>query len=201
MIVFYGAPGSSAARTHWMLEETGVPFDYKRIDTRAGENKTPEFLALSPGGKIPVLVDEGLVLFESVAINFYLAEKHGAHLSSPDAGERALQWQWSLWAMTNVHPLVIQILYHTRFLPEAQRDPKVAADNREWVRNLYLSVLEKHLEGKEHLVGERFSVADVNAGSVVNLATTAGGVEAGPATRAWLDRLRARPAFKKAYAT
>jgi len=64
MIIFYGAPNSSAGRTHWALEEIGVPYEYRRIDTRKGETKTEAFRAVSPGGKIPALVDGDVRLVE-----------------------------------------------------------------------------------------------------------------------------------------
>src|SRR3954462_4458911 len=101
MIQFSGSPASSAGRTHWLLEELGVPYEYRRGSARDGGTRTPEFLALNPSGKIPFLVDGEFKLFESIAINFYLAEKYGASLWPDDSARRALVYQWSLWAITN----------------------------------------------------------------------------------------------------
>jgi len=96
MIHFFGSPASSAGRTHWLLEELHVPYEYQRVSTRDGQTRTPEFLAMNPSGKIPFLRDGDIKLFESVAINFYLAEKYGAALWASALPERALLYQWSL---------------------------------------------------------------------------------------------------------
>ena len=80
MIELYGSPMSSAGRTRWMLEEVGVSYEYRRVDTRAGQTRTPEYLRMYGGGTVPVLRDGDLVLGESMAINFYLAEKYGPDL-------------------------------------------------------------------------------------------------------------------------
>jgi glutathione S-transferase len=197
MIVFYGSPRSSSGRTHWMLEEVGVPYEYRRVDIGKPRAERPaDFQAASPGGKVPALVDGEVRLFESMAINLYLAERYRPELGPRDEAERGQMLQWSFWAASNVHPLLIQVLYHTRLLPETERRADEAEKNRGWSAD-YLALLEPALEGKELLVGGRFTVADVNVGSIVELAMRLG-VELRPGVRAWLDRLLARPAFKRA---
>ena len=96
MIVCWGAPNSSAGRTHWLLEELGVPYEYRRVQFA---EKPADFLAVSPGGKVPALKDGDIELFESMAINGYLAEKYGPELAGRDNAERARIWQWSLWSI------------------------------------------------------------------------------------------------------
>jgi glutathione S-transferase len=197
MIRFYGAPASSAGRTHWMLEEIGVPYEYKRMTARTGETQTPEFLAMNPAGTVPFVEDGDLKLFESIAINFYLAEKYAPALWPGDAAERARIYQWSLWAITNVQPVLMDIMNHMAILPEADRSAKVAVRAKEAAPS-FLAVIEKALHGKEYLVANQFSVADVNAGSVINLAPAVGcSLDAYPSTAAWLARLKARPAYKR----
>jgi len=198
MIRFYGAPASSAGRTHWLLEELGIPYEYKRISTRAEQPKPPEFLAMNPTGKVPFIEDGDVKLFESIAINFYLAEKYGPSLWSSDLGERGQIYQWSLWAMTNVQPILLDIMYHTALLPEAERDPQHAEKARGWMVP-YLKILDGALRGKMYLVAGRFSVADINAGSVINLAPFLGcPLDSYPSAAGWLARLKARPAYKLA---
>jgi glutathione S-transferase len=198
MIRFYGSPASSAGRTHWLLEELGIPYEYERIGVRTGLPKPPEFLAANPTGKVPFIEDGDVKLFESIAINFYLAEKYGPSLWSSDLGERGQIYQWSLWAMTNVQPILLDIMYHTALLPEPERDPKQAEKARGWMVP-YLKILDGALRGKEYLVAGKFSVADVNAGSVINMAPFLGvPLDSYPSVAAWMARLKARPAYKRA---
>jgi glutathione S-transferase len=197
MIVFYGSPMSSAGRTHWMLEEVGVPYDYKRISLRDGDNKKPEFLKVSPGGKIPCLVDGNVTLTESMAINFYLAEKYGKGLMPTDAVERAHVYEWSFWSITNVQPLFLAILLNTMIRPEAERDAKAVDAARQQIPP-YLDFLNRALQGKEYLVGNRFTVADLNAASVIGLGSFVGvDFSAYANVQAWSNRLQGRPAFAK----
>ncbi len=197
MIIFYGSPMSSAARTRWMLEEVGVPYEYKRINLRAGDNKTPEFLAISPGGKIPALQDGEVTLTESMAINFYLAEKYAKGLMPDDLAERAHVYAWSFWAISNVQPLLLTILHNVMILPEAERSPQAAETARQQLVP-YIRHLDSALQGKEYLVGNRFTVGDLNAASVLGLAGMLGiDLAAYPNVHAWLGRTQARPSFAK----
>ena len=197
MIVFYGSPMSSAGRTHWMLEEVGVPYEYRRVSIRAGENKQPAFLAVNPSGKIPCIQDGNLTLTESMAINFYLAEKYGKGLMPTDAGERAQVYQWSFWAISNVQPLLLTIMLNTMIRPEAEREPAAAETARSQI-GPYLDLLDASLKGRDYLVGNRFTVADLNTASVIGLAPMVG-VDVGGHTnaQAWLNRVQGRPSFAK----
>jgi glutathione S-transferase len=188
---------SSAGRTHWMLEEVGVHYEYRRISLRDGDNKKPEFLKMNPAGKIPTLQDGNVTLTESMAINFYLAEKYGKGLMPADLVERARVYEWSFWAISNVQPLLLAILLNTMIRPETERDPK-AVDAARQQLPAYLDVLNRALHGKEYLVGNRFTVADINAASVIGLSSFVG-VDLGAYAdaQAWLSRVQARPSFAK----
>jgi glutathione S-transferase len=196
MIQFYGSPMSSAGRTHWMLEEVSAPYEYHRTNPRDGSTRTPEFLAINPAGTVPAIVDDGFHLSESVAINFYLAEKYRPELLGGDAQERAIVHQWSLWAMTNLLPELLTIMRQS-MLPEAARNFAAVDAAKSRVEPM-LAYLEQSLRGREYLVGGRFTLADVNAGSVVNLGKATGLLESYPDTAAWLAGLAARPAWKRA---
>jgi len=200
MIQFWGAPASSSGRTQWMLEEVGTPYEYHRVNTRDRASYTPEFLAASPGGKVPAIDDGGFRLTESIAINFYLAEKYKPELMGTGLREHALVHQWSLWAITNLQPELMSVMMHSSLLPESERDPKVLAEAM-LAADPLVSLLDRCLGDGEYLVGGRFSVADVNVGSVVYIAKFLGLVGDGrPATNAWLGRLRERTAFQRARA-
>jgi glutathione S-transferase len=200
MIKLYGIPASRAYRCLWMLEELGVPYENVRVSF-IGEAQKPEFLAINPNGRIPALDDDGLVLFESLAINLHLARKYGKDLwpVSPDDQSRAIQW--SIWAMTEVEPPVMRVLMHRAFLPVEQRVAAEAQAGEAALRKP-VGVLEGALRGRPHLLGDAFSVADLNVHSVLGWAPTFGKVGFGdtPGVEAWLRRCGERPAAKRARA-
>jgi glutathione S-transferase len=182
-----------------MLEEVGVPFEYHRVNLR-DEGSKAMLRKVNPGGKIPAIDDDGFRLFESVAINFYLAEKYKPELLGNDPQERALAHQWSLWAITNLQPEVLTIMLHSALLPEAGRSPKALDAARSRVAPL-LSHLDRALAGAEYLVAGRFTVADVNTASVANLARVLGVLSTDHANlTGYVDRMRARPAYARAIA-
>ena len=120
MIQFYGAPMSSAGRTHLMLEEIGVPYEYHRVNLR-DEAAVAEYRKINPTGRVPFIVDGDFRLSESCAINFYLAEKYAPHLWSTSIEDRARIYAWSLWGITNLQPEVIRVMRHVAMLPPEQR--------------------------------------------------------------------------------
>lgn len=196
MIELYGSPQSSSGRSRWMIEECGVPYEYKRVDVRAGQCKAPEFTQLYGGATVPVLRDGDVVLGESIAINFYLAEKHAPALLPSELALRGLVYQWSLWAITNLQPELLTIMFDA-MRPADQRNP-TAVDAAKLRLQPQLTYLDRALEGHDYLVGDRFTVADVNAGSVLNLARVTGQLSGYPNAGAWMERLTARPAFQRA---
>ena len=196
MIELYGSPNSSSARTRWMLEEVGVSYEYRRVDTRAGQARTPEYLRMYGGGCVPVLRDGDVVLGESMAINFYLAEKYGPELLPKGLLERAQAMQWSFWAITMLQPDLLTVMFDG-MKPKDSRKPEAVDSAKKRLAPL-LTHLDQSLANREYLVTNRFTVADCNAGSVANLARATGLLAALPNTLAWMERLAARPAFQRA---
>lgn len=198
MITLYGVPASRAFRSLWMLEELGL--EYKNVPTHfVGETRTAEFLKLNPNGHIPVLVDGEVVLWESLAINLYLARKYGsANLWPGSVADEGRAFQWSLWAMTEVEGPLLAALLHRRILPAEQRDAAAAAAAEAKLAGPF-AALDGALRGRTHLLGEAFSVADLNVASVLSW-TALAGIDLGkwPHLAAWLQRCMARPASKKA---
>ncbi len=194
MIKLYGIPRSRTMRPLWMLEELGVPYESEKVSF-IDETRKPEFLRLNPNGHIPVLKDGDLVLWESLAINLYLARKYDKGLWPKTVEDEGRAYQWSVWAMTELEEPVLTTLLHRMFFPEEQRDPKKADDAAERFKQP-LSVLEGALGGKPYLLGNAFSVADLNVASVISWAPLAG-LELSKNVQDWVGRCTARPAFAR----
>ena len=196
MITLYGVPRSRTMRPLWMLEELGVPYENKKV-TFLGESRSPEFLRLNPNGHIPVLRDGDLVIWESMAINLYLARKYGKGLWPRTVEDEGRAFQWSVWAMTELEEPLLTALLHRGFLPEDQRDPKKADDAAERFKTP-LGVLNGALAGKQYLLGDAFTVADLNVAAVLCWAFLAGlDLGKAPQAQAWLGRCTGRPAFER----
>ena len=200
MIKLYGIPGSRAARCLWMLEELGVPYENVPVSFM-GDVQKPEYLKINPNGHIPALEDDGLVLFESLAINLHLARKYGKGLWPTSLDDQSRAIQWSVWAMTEAEPPVMKVLMNRVFLPADKRVEKDAKAGEEALRKP-VRVLEGALGGRPYLLGNAFSVADLNVHGVLGWAPTLGKVSFAdtPNVDGWLKRCADRPALKRVYA-
>lgn len=197
MLKIYGVPRSSSGRCFVMLEELGLPYENVPLDMRTKEHKSEAFLKLNPNGKVPVLVDGDFVIWESTAINSYLADKHKPELLGKTPAERGAQQQWSTWAMVDLQPPLVEILIQMVFVPEEKRSMAVIEKAREKVPPM-LAILDQALTGKDYILGTEVSVADFNLASVVNIAQTFEfDFKPYPAVSAWLERMLSRPSFQK----
>ena len=197
-IKLYGIPQSRTSRCLWMLEELGVPYENVPIHF-VGDAQKPDYLKINPNGRIPALDDDGLILFESLAINLHLARKYdgGKGLWPKSADDQSRAIQWSIWAMTEAEPPLMEVLMNRVFLPEAQRN-EAEAKAGEAVFAKPLGVLEGALAGRPYLLGDAFTVADLNVGSVVSWAPTLGKLKLTPNVAAWFSRCGERPALTRA---
>ena len=197
MITLYGSPRSSAGRCLWALEEVGATYTLKDIDMKNKEHKAPEFLAINPNGKVPAMTDGDVTLFESMAINFYLAEAYKKELLGTTAQERGLVHQWSFWASSELQGPIIEVFIQKVFMPADKRDQKVIDDNMEKTKGL-LSVLNNSLQGKKYLAGNQFTLADLNTASVASICMAIGeDLKTFPNILSWLGAMSDRPAFQK----
>ena len=201
MIKLYGVPASRAARSLWMLAELGV--DYENVPVHwADEAKTAEFLAMNPNGRIPTLDDHGTILFESMAINLYLAEKYGRGKLWPESVEdHGRCYQWSLGAMTEVDGVSTGVVLNRTTLPEADRDEAKAKAGEQALQRP-LRVLDQVLADRDYLLGSSFSVADLNVCSVVHILPSLGRMDLSAFANltAWIERCVNRPAQLKLWA-
>ena len=191
----YGVARSRAFRTLWMAKELGLDYEHVEVDFATGETRTPAHLALNPNGHIPVIDDDGLVLWESMAINLYLAKKYSAGRLYPTRLEdEARAWQWSFWGMTEVERPVLTALFNRAILPEDKRDT-AAADAAERTLAQPLGVLDAALGRSANLLGENFTVADLNVASILSWARPAQiDVTPYPKVGEWLKNCAERPA-------
>ena len=197
MIRLYGISASRALRPLWTLEEIGVPYELVKTHF-VDDSKKPEYLAINPNGRIPAMVDGNLTLFESMAIDLYLARKYGGALYPKSQDDEARAVQWSFWGMTELEPHLIQLMLHKAMLPEAQRNP-AAAKTAEEALARPLKVLDAALIGRGHLLGVAFTIADLNVASVLGLSQLSGfDLSPWPNVKRWLDACLARPAFARA---
>lgn len=198
MIKLYGIRQSRAMRSLWALEELGVPYEHMPIHF-ATDAKKPEYKSINPNGRVPALVDGDVTLFESMAINLYLAKKYdkrGLYPASVEDEARAIQW--SFWGMTEIEPSLLVVLMNRVFLPPNQRD-ETAARTAEEKLGPALRVLDGALAGKKYLLGDAFTIADLNVASVLSWALFAHvDLAKTPNTERWLAECSARPAFAKA---
>ena len=193
-ITIYGRPGSRARRPLWVARELGL--EVTNIEPAPGEIKQPAYLAINPNGKVPALIDDGLSLFESFAQSLYLAKKYGTGQLYPSAvEEEALVWQWTLWGLNELEKPLTVCLFERIIKPEAERSAALA-DAAERDLQAPLAVLEKALDGRNWLLGNEFSVADINVAAVAALSrSTRVDLSGYPNVSAWLERAVSRPAY------
>ena len=196
MLKLYYVPKTRSARARWTLEELGLPYELVRLDPSKGDTKTPEHTKRHPLQHVPVLETDRGVLFESAAIVLYLAELAPEKYLLPAAGtwERAQVYQWLLFAMTELEPPAATI-FRERKAAGAQLAAAVEKAQRA------VRVIDVTLGSKFYLVGESFTVADLIVGSVLSWLKRLGGLPAdATSAAAYVERLEARPAWKRAIA-
>jgi glutathione S-transferase len=207
MLTIYGIYRSRASRTYWLAGELGLPFvsvpvlQARRVDDPHAADaplntQSPEFLAVNPTGLIPCIDDGGFVMTESLAINLYLARKHGGPLAGRTLTEEAEMLQWSFWAATEVEPHAVKIvLAHDARAAETEAGRlAIRAANKALKRTF--KRLDDHLAATGHVVGDRFTVADLNLAEIFRYAMSQKDLfDAAPNVKAWLETCQARPAF------
>ena len=195
----YGVPRSRAFRTLWMAKELGLDYENVPVDMGKGETRTPDYQRINPNGHIPAIDDDGFILWESMAINLYLAKKYSPASLYPALPEdEARAWQWSFWGMTEVERPVLTAMFNRALLPEDKRDA-AAADEAERQLQQPLKVLDGAVSKTPYLVGDIFSVADLNVASILSWARPARIDLAGvPKMADWFKRCADRPAARAA---
>jgi glutathione S-transferase len=212
MITLYGVYRSRATRPLWLLHELGLPFTlvpvvqaYRLPDPKAADaplnTASPSFLAVNPQGQIPAYVEDGLVLTESLAITLHIARKHGGDLGPKGEAEAALMANWAFFTATGIEGPAVEIMYVYRDGAEASVEGKAALEKSAETLRRPLARLQSHLAAHPYLVGDRFTVADINTAECLRYAQQHPTLLAEfPAAKEWLDRCQSRPAFKAMWA-
>ncbi len=213
MLTIYGVYRSRAARTYWMAGELGLPFvsvpviQARRTGDPAAADvelntQSADFLAVNPPGLIPCIDDDGFVMNESLAINLYLARKHGGPLSGQSLTEEAEMLQWTLWAATEVEPHAVKIILTLDANAAASEQGRLTIRAATKALRKAFALLDRRLAATGHVVADRFTVADLNLAEVFRYTMSQTELfDAAPNVRAWLAACQARPAFKAMMAT
>ena len=204
-LTFYYAPMTSAVRVQWALEELGVPYEKVRVDLQAGAQKKPEYLKINPNGKVPALVDDGVPMFESLAILIHLGEKYGVAKKlwpAPGTAEQMQALSWTVWGTVTAASHLFRVMYNTldRF-PAAERNlAQAEAAKKDFGQ--CLEILDHALTGKDYLVGNAFSLVDVANASTVAFGGMRLGIDFSTYKNvtAWVARSTQRPAMARAAA-
>jgi glutathione S-transferase len=200
MLKLYGQAKSRASRSLWMLEEIGIGYEHVPIRPHT-ESREAQYLRINPNGHIPSLDDDGFILWESLAINLYLAERYAhAPLWPSQVQDHARAYQWSLWAANEMETRIVSI---AKGLARKSPDQAAVTAALEQLAGAF-GVLEKHLDGRPNLLGEDFTVADINLASTLREPGEAGiaGISAielapFPNVTRWLDSCSDRPANRR----
>ncbi len=207
MLTIYGVYRSRSARVYWMAEELGIEFESvpvlqaKRLANPLSPDApintlSPKFLALNPMALIPAIKDGDLVLNESLAINLYLARKYGGELRGNTVEEDGLMTMWTVWAVSELDGNTGKIVSTYDDGRENTEAGRAVIDVACRTMKRPLSVLEKHLDGKDWIVGGRFTVVDLNIAEVLRYAQSETALfEAHPNINAWIKRCQSRPAY------
>ena len=200
MLKLHASPISSNSRkVRWALEELGVPYTYHHVDLMKGEQKAEGHTALNPNAKVPVIEDDGIKLWESNAILWYLGDRYGTGKLVPtDAHERALVHQWVAWQGSEIGPTVIR-----PWLMQLMAKFGAPMDKEEHGRlcaaaKTPLAVLDGQLARHAYVTGTRLTIADIAIAESVGLCEEAGiSLEEYPNVRRWFASMGDRPAFVK----
>jgi glutathione S-transferase len=213
MLTIFGVYRSRASRNLWLLGEIGMDFAHVPViqanrlaDPHAPNapvnTQSPDWLAMNPAGGVPFMTDGDLRLSESLAINLHIARTYGGTLGPRDAAEDAVMQQWALYGAASVEPHTVGIMYALRDYGAGTPAAVAAIDAMKANLRRPLAVLDRVLaEGGGHIVGGRFTVADINMAEIIRYAQPEAAFLAEfPALDAWLKACQARPAFKQMWA-
>jgi GST-like protein len=202
LITFYYSLAPNPMKVALFLEEAGLPHELKPVDTRKGEQHRPEFLALNPNGKVPVIVDQetGATVFDSNAILLYLAEKTGQFLPENTLAARGELLSWLMFVATGVGPFSGQAVHFRHFAPEQL---PYAVNRYLYEAKRHYGILDARLAERRYVLGEAYTIVDMAVWGWARMVPFIMGEEAWaglPNLKRLLDEISARPAAQRAEA-
>lgn len=194
MRIIHGVPYTRVNYVIWAMKELGLDYEINPVNPMKGETKKPEHLARNPNGLIPVLEEDGFFLWETMAINSYLAKKYGDGLLwASDPREEALIIQWCVFGAINIDKPAVNYILHKQALPAEMR----SGDSLRLAQEAlvpHLKILDDHLTSKDYLVGGRFTIADLNLSAMLDYPLKSGfDLSEYTALQSWLARCLERP--------
>lgn len=201
MIRIYHAPRTRSVRVIWLCEELAIPYEVVTIDFSREYRASDEWRAMHPQGKVPVMEDGDITIFESCAMIQYLLDRYGDGRLQPEAGSEAAAHyqQWCWFAESSFARPLGDMIHHSRLRPEHERIPGVVEDARLRAEPC-LAATDQHLVDRDYLVGDSFSGADIIMAWTLFLAKMLELFDEESAPNAWryLANLEARPAYQSA---
>jgi GSH-dependent disulfide-bond oxidoreductase len=200
MLKFYFNGSPNPSKVALFLEEAALPYEAIPIDTRKGDQFKPDFLKVNPNGKVPAIVDDGIVVFDSTAILMYLAEKSGRFGGGSEPAERAEMLSWMMFVATGIGPFSGQAVHFRHFAPEKV---PYANDRYSYEAKRHFAILEQRLTGRQFMVGDSYSIVDMATWGWTRMGAFILGDEAMaayPNVKRFTDAIMARPAAVKALA-
>jgi glutathione S-transferase len=198
-LTFYYSPQSSASPVHFTLEELGIPYEKVRIDLKAGEQKQPEYLKLNPNGAVPLIVHDGVPIFESAAIQLYLGEQFGVEkgIYPPPGPQRGEVMKWVIWTNATLGESMSRFGRNLGpWAPDEEKNAKAGATAKADVEK-QLRIVEAALEGKQYLVGNKLTIADMHLASWMDYVRMMGfDLKEYANVTSWIERVTSRPAYK-----
>ena len=193
-------PPTRSNRAKWALEELGIRYTSRLVDFMTGEQQSKAHKAVHPLGHVPVYRGDNYLMHESVAIVMQLLDEHAEAGFAPALGtpERAEYYQWCVFSSAELDPVLFDVMKHTMHLPEEKRVPQIAQRAQDSF-NEKGEMLSRVLEGRDYLLGEKFSGADIALGYDCNWAEYTGMLSAHPVLAKYYARLQQRPAFQRVF--
>ncbi len=198
MITLYGIAPSRTYRCLWLLEEMGLEYQRELVRWDDTGDKRAAYLELNPNGRVPCMADADLVLFESLAINFYLVRRYGGPLAPDSIEDEGRALQWSFWAVNEIEPLLTVLTNERAYQrPEAEWDKKALGEAEAALRKP-TQILDDRLAGRDYLLGDRFTIADLNVAAVIYPGPP-NGYDLAPFANvsAWFERCTKREASRR----